>query len=253
MDARRYPFLCGHATIGAVATLIETGALEVSGPETRIVVDTPSGPMETTAFVTDDRVQAVAVRAVPSFVYGSDLPLEVPGLGRIRVDTVCVGGFFVMVSASQTGLPLTPENRPKLIELGMEVIDAANRQIEVRHPLRPEVRTVDVVEFYDTFAHGEGEGSSVVVYGESHVDRSPCGTGTAAKLTLLHHRGRIRHGEPFHNYGPLGTRFEARIVEETRVGGLTAVVAEIRSSAQITGFHEFVLDPHDPFPQGFLI
>lgn len=253
MDARRYPYLCGHATIGAVTTLIEAGAIQTTEPETTVVVDTPSGPMETVAQIEDGKVSSVALQAVPSFVYETDLALEVPGYGIFQVDTVCVGGFFAMVSGDQIGLALKPDNADALIALGMAIIDAANEQLTVRHPTRPEVSTVDVTEFYAASEGGAGHGVSAVVYGESHIDRSPCGTGTSAKMTLLHHRGELGLDEPFINAGILGTMFEGRLVAETRVGELVAVVPEIRGSAQVTGVHQFVIDPRDPFPRGFLL
>jgi proline racemase len=253
MDARRYPFLCGHATIGAVSTLIEAGVLTVEQSDTAIVVDTPSGPMETIANVLSGKVESVAIQMVPSFVYGTNQILNLPGVGSVQTDTVCVGGFFVMVSAEQIGLDLIPENKSALIETAMALMDSANEQLAVRHPTRPEVKTVDVVEFYDSSRHPEYKGASLVVYGESHMDRSPCGTGTAAKMTLLHHNQQLPVGQVFINQSPLGTIFEGRVVAETRVGDLEAVVTEIRGNAQITGFHEFVLDPQDPFPEGFLL
>jgi len=253
MDARRYPYLCGHATIGAVTTLIEAGVVEASEPETTVIVDTPSGPMETQAQVRDGKVASVAMQAVPSFVYGEKLPLDVPELGRIVVDTVCVGGFFAMVPAESIGLALRAENADRLIELGMAIIEAANEQLTVRHPTRPEVSTVDVTEFYALSQPQSGCGVSAVVYGESHIDRSPCGTGTSAKMTLLHHRGHLSLNQSFVNAGLLGTVFEGRLVAETTVGDLPAVVPEVRGSAQVTGVHQFVVDPSDPFPSGFLL
>ena len=253
MDARRYPFLCGHATIGAVTTLIEAGMIEITDPAERITVDTPSGPMETRVTMSSGRLAAAAVRTVPSFVYRTDQLLDVPGHGRLKVDTVCVGGFFVMVSADQIGLPLEAVHAAELTQLGMRVIESANRRLVVRHPLRPEVRTVDVVEFYDTADHARRRGRSVVIYGEAHMDRSPCGTGTAAKLTLLHHRGLLKVNQSFVNAGPLGTTFDAHIVAETRVGKHQAVEVEIQGTAHITGLQEFVIDPSDPFPEGFLL
>ena len=255
MDARRYPFLCGHATMCAVTAMLETGAITAEGTEKKVVVDTPSGPMETTARIKGDKVESVAIQAVPSFVYNDGESLELPGTGKIKVATVCVGGFFVMVDAAgfkPEPLALCPENASRLIDMGMTIIDEANRQVSVRHPSRPEVKTVDVTEFYRE-GPGPGEGGGVVIYGESHMDRSPCGTGTAAKLTLMHHRGKIKKGEIYRNHSPLGTEFEASIVSETMVGDRPAVVVEIRGSAYITGICEFVLDPTDPFPQGFML
>jgi proline racemase len=260
--------LCGHATIGAVTTLIEAGAVEAVEPETTVIVDTPSGPAEAVAHVRDGQVDSVTIQLAPSFVYGENLGLDAPGLGRILVDTVCVGGFFAMVSVEQIGLALTLDNVDRLIELGMGIIEAANEQLTVRHPTRPEVSTVDVTEFYALSGpalrqaqgrllrcsgHGSGRGVSAVVYGESHIDRSPCGTGTSAKMALLHRRGKLALDQPFVNAGILGTTFEGRLVAETDVGELPAVIPEVRGSAQVTGIHQFVLDPRDPFPQGFLL
>ena len=158
-----------------------------------------------------------------------------------------------MVSADQIGPPLEAAYAAELTQLGMRVIESANRRLVVRHPLRPEVRTVDVVEFYDTTDHAQRRGRSVVIYGEAHMDRSPCGTGTAAKLTLLHHRRLLEVNQIFVNAGPLGTTFDARIVAETRVGKHRAVEVDIKGTAHITGLQEFVIDPSDPFPEGFQI
>jgi proline racemase len=253
MDARRYPYLCGHATIGAVTTLIESGVLPVGDGEHEVVVDTPSGPVAAMARVSGSKVASVAIQMVPSFVQETDLNLDVPGTGRLNVDLVCVGGFFAMVSSDQINMALTVENSRRLIDLGMAIIDAANTQLTVAHPTRPEVCSVDVTEFYDSGANETKAGKSVVVYGQSHMDRCPCGTGTAAKMTLLHHHGRLNPGKPYVNHSPLNTTFEGRIVSETMVGDRPAVIAEIRGSAHITGIHEFVIDSSDPFPQGYLL
>lgn len=252
MDARRYPYLCGHATIGAVATLIETGILDADEGDTLITVDTPSGPMEVHSQVRNGTVQSVAVDMVPSFVFDTDRMIDVTGFGKIPVDLVCVGGFFAMVSARSIGIDLVPENSHRLISLGMAVIEAANRTLNVYHPERPEVNTVDVTEFHDE-GTTTGTGRSVVIYGESHMDRSPCGTGTTAKMTLLNHQGKLAPGQVYANASPLGTSFEGRIVRKTNVGPFDGIVGQVRGNAQITGYHYFVVDPGDPFPRGFLL
>ncbi len=255
MDARRYPYLCGHATIGAITTLIETGAIAVEGGDTVITVDTPSGPLQAHTRVADGRVLSVGIDMVPSFVFKTDCPVEVAGYGQINIDLVCVGGFFAMVSAASIGIDLIAENSHKLIPLGMAIIDAANRQLQVYHPQRPEVSSVDVTEFYAENPADEQEktGRSVVVYGESHMDRSPCGTGTTAKMTLLHHKGRMSLGETYHNGSPLGTVFQGRIIRELTIGQFGGIIGRVRGSATMTGRHQFVLDQNDPFPQGFLL
>jgi proline racemase len=125
----------------------------------------------------------------------------------------------------------------------------------VTHPERPDVITVDVTEFYDSVPPdgGPARGRGMVVYGESHMDRSPCGTGTAAKLALLHHTGKIGLNEPYINASPLGTTFEARLVEKTRIGDFEASVTQVSGKAWITGVHHFTLDHTDPFQKGYLV
>ena len=252
MDARRYPYLCGHATIGAVASLIEAGALDAEEGDTVITVDTPSGPLDAHTRIQSGRVASVAIDMVPSFVFDTGRELDVAGFGKIPVDLVCVGGFFAMVPARSVGIDLAPANSHRLIPLGMAVIESANRVFDVYHPERREVNTVDVTEFYDEDPK-TGTGMSVVVYGESHMDRSPCGTGTTARMTLLHHQGKLGPGEIYKNAGPLGTVFEGRIVKRSSIGEFGGIVGQIRGNAQITGYHQFVLDARDPFPEGFLL
>jgi proline racemase/trans-L-3-hydroxyproline dehydratase len=253
MDARRYPYLCGHATMGAVMTLIEAGVIDADADALQVIVDTPSGPLQAVAYMNNGTVESVAIRMVPSFVYSDNETLSVAEFGQLTVATVCVGGFFVMVSTDQIGLDFSPPNRSRLIELGMQLIQAANQQLSVRHPTRSEVNTVDVTEFYDSPMDAEGKGNSMVILGEGHMDRSPCGTGTAAKMTLLCHHGKLGLNETFINTSPLGTTFEGRIVEEIRLGNKKAIVTEVRGSAQITGIHEFIIDSRDPFQKGFLL
>ncbi|MFO7883537.1 MAG: proline racemase family protein [Desulfobacteraceae bacterium] len=253
MDARRYPYLCGHATIGAVTTLAETKDLDLSNGENTVRIDTPSGRMNASAFVEQGKVQSVAINMVPSFVLDTEKQIDLPGFGPLKVDLVCVGGFFAMVSSRQTGIDLVPENSRKLTELGMAIIDAANDQLKVYHPLRPEVNTVDVAEFYDPKHHDRLEGKNVVVYGESHIDRSPCGTGTAAKLTLMHYKKEIGLNQIFTNYSPLGTSFQAQIKSLVKTGDIQGIEAEIKGSAHITGVHRFMVDTNDPFPRGFIL
>ncbi|MDY6792241.1 MAG: proline racemase family protein [Thermodesulfobacteriota bacterium] len=252
MDARRYPYLCGHATIGAVVSLIEAGALHTDADDTIITVDTPSGPLDAHTRIRDGHVESVAIEMVPSFVFDTDCEIDVTEFGKVPVDLVCVGGFFAMVSARSIGIDLVPQNSHRLIPLGMAVIEAANRALRVYHPQRPEVNTIDVTEFYDEDPK-TGTGKSVVIYGESHMDRSPCGTGTTAKMTLLHHLGTLDRGQDYKNASPLGTVFEGRIVKTLPIGKFKGIVGQVRGNAQITGYHQFVVDAHDPFQKGFLI
>jgi proline racemase len=253
MDPRRYPFLCGHGTIGAVASLIDIGYISFPDGEQSVIVDTPSGPMNISVNIKNSKAEAVTLRMVPSFVYKTGQRFSIAGYDGLEGETVCVGGFFIMVNASQINLGLEPENARQLIDLGMNIIEEANRQLTVAHPERPEVKSIDVVEFYNDVKNGSRHSRGIVIYGESHMDRSPCGTGTTAKMTLLHHLGHLKIGEEYTNAGPLGTEFTGRLITKTTLGSQPAVVAEITGSAQITGFHQFVLDNKDPFPEGYLL
>ncbi|MBU2515843.1 proline racemase family protein [bacterium] len=253
MDPRRYPFLCGHATIGAVVTLIDIGFISLADGKQFVTVDTPSGPMKTSVEVKNGRAVSVTLRMVPSFTYKTGERVNVPGYGELEGETVCVGGFFIMINASQINIALKPENSRQLIDLGMTLIECANQQLSVAHPERPEVDSIDVVEFYDDIKDGSKHSRGIVIYGESHMDRSPCGTGTTAKMTLLQHLGHLKIGETYINAGPLGTEFRGCLIEETKLGKQPVVIAEITGNAQITGYHQFVLDANDPFPEGFLI
>ena len=254
MDAKRYPYLCGHATIGAVVTLAATGFLCLQDGENQVRVDTPSGVMDACTRVKNGKVTSVAINMVPAFVYAVDQSVEVPGFGTIPVDIVCTGGFFAMVDARKIDMDLTIENKAMLVDLGMKIIDAANAQLTVAHPEKPNVNTIDVTEFY-TSDHSGGTpwGRGAVIYGESHMDRSPCGTGTAAKMALLSHHGKMGLNQPYKNFSPLDTSFDVNVVEKTRIGPLDAYVSQIRGRAWITGIHHFVLEADDPFQDGYLI
>jgi proline racemase len=169
------------------------------------------------------------------------------------VDISFTGGFFVMVSVDQIDLDLKVDNAARLAQLGMTIIEASNAQLSVGHPQRPYIDTIDVVEFFDPTEHVDGRGVNFVVFGEGHVDRSPCGTGTCAKMALLHQRGELALGQPFVNRGLMGTTFKGRVLRETSVAHLPAIIPEVSGTAYLTGLHRFVLAPGDPFPEGFLL
>jgi len=258
MDARRYPYMCGHGIIGAVTAFIEMGWLSAHKGENLVVVDTPSGVIRSTAYVQEAaggrmQVESVAIQMESAFALLLDQSIKVPNYGHFIVDVAYAGGFFIMVPIEQTGLTLTPDNAHKLACLGMAVIDAGNQQLKVQHPLFPYINSIDVVEFYEPRNKSLMRGKNIVILGEGHVDRSPCGTGTSAKLALLYKRGELLMGQIFINEGMVGTTFEGRILHEIDVGGIPAIVPEIRGSAYITGLHRFVVRPGDPFSEGFLV
>lgn len=274
MDPRRYPYMCGHGTIAAVTAFVEMGWLEGKGeqvPESAdaerevfVTVDAPAGPVRARARLSAPdgqdgcpRVESVAVELESAFVFSQDQQVEVPGYGRVMMDVAFAGGFGLLISNREVGLTLVPDNALRLAQCGMAAIEAANRQLEVRHPTRPYMDTIDSAEFYDPAHDSEGGGKSVMIYGEGHVDRSACGTGTSIKMALLHRQGQLDVGELHVNGGILGTTFRGRILRETVVGGQGAkflgIVPEIRGAAHVTGLHHFIVRRDDPFPRGFLI
>ena len=256
MDNRGYEPMCGHAVIGIVTTLLEMGMIEAVEPETTITLDTPSGLVRAYARIEGSRVRSIAFENVPAFVYRRDVIVEIPDLGKISVDVAFGGLFFALVDARQIGIELVPENAGRLAELGMRIKAAVNERIPVQHPELPHITGVMDVRFYKDVSSEGVNSRNVVILGDHMVDRSPCGTGTCAEVALRYVRGELGIGEPFVTESIIGTRFSAWVVAETRVGGSSetfpAVIPRVVGRAYITGFHQFVLDPDDPFPEGFL-
>jgi proline racemase/trans-L-3-hydroxyproline dehydratase len=228
---------------------------EMTAPETVITLDTPSGLVRTYAHIEAGRVVAVSLENVPSFVYRPDVMLSVPGLPDLQVDIVFGGLFFTFVDARQLEIELVPANATQLASLGMRILAATNEQVSVQHPELPHLNKIIDLRFYVEPGSSGADSRNVVVLGDHMIDRSPCGTGTSAEAALRHAQGRLRVGETFVTESIIGTRFTGQVTAETRVGSgldsFRAVVPRVTGSAYITGFHQFVLDPADPFPTGF--
>ena len=230
-----YSTACGHGTIALVTWAIESGLVSAVEPETRVVVDVPSGRLETVARVEDGAVRSVRFRNVPAFVHSED---------------VAFGGAFY-ASAEER---VAPEEVPRLIELGRVVKTRLEAEREIVHPVEPELRGVYGVIFWQHEEDGPPlVQRNVTVFADGEVDRSPCGSGTSARLALLHAEGRLAVGEELVHRSVVGSEFRARVVAETEVAGLHAVVTEVEGSAHLTGFHEFVLEPDDELGTGFLL
>ncbi|HEY90624.1 MAG TPA: proline racemase [Dehalococcoidia bacterium] len=255
MDNKDYEPMCGHAVIGIVTTLLETGMFEMVAPETLVTLDTPSGPVRAHAQIMDGHVQAVSFQNVPSFIYRSDVTLKVPEVGDLVVDVVFGGLFFVFVNARHLEIELIPDNVARLADLGMRILAAANEQVSVQHPELPHIDKIIDLRFYLEPASDGADSRNVVILGDHMIDRSPCGTGTCAELALRYARGQLGLGEPFVTESILGTRFTGQVITESQVGSdsevIPAVIPMVTGSAYITGFHQFVLDGEDPFPEGF--
>jgi proline racemase len=241
-----YSTACGHGTIALVTWALESGRLDPGEDERRVVVDVPSGRLETVARVEDGRVTAVRFRNVPSFVVARDL--EAAGL---TADVAFGGAFYASVQAP---IPVAPESVTRLIELGRDIKHELEAQKEYVHPLGPELRDIYGVIFWQAEEDGPPlVQRNVTVFADGEVDRSPCGSGTSARLALLDATGELPRGQELRHLSVIGTEFRARVVGDADVTGLPAVITEVEGSAHYTGHHEFALDSSDPLPDGFLL
>ena len=251
MDNQGYEPMCGHAVIGTVTTVLETGMLPLRKQETLVTLDTPSGLVRASAALSEDRVASVSFDNVPAFVYRSGVALDVAGVGELTIDVVFGGLFFAFVDARTVPIELTPANAAQLSDLGMRILAVANDTVQVRHPELPHINRMIDLRFHTEPGSQGADSRNVVILGDHMVDRSPCGTGTSAEMALRHAQGRLEVDQSFVTESILGTRFRGEIVGETAVGGYAAVLPRITGSAYLTGLHRFVLDLNDPFPSGF--
>ncbi|HGT0264622.1 TPA: proline racemase [Clostridioides difficile] len=253
MDGGGYLNMCGHGTIGAMTAAIETGVVPAVEPVTHVVMEAPAGIIRGDVTVVDRKAKEVSFLNVPAFLYKEGVEVDLPGVGTVKFDISFGGSFFAIIHASQLGLKIEPQNAGKLTELAMKLRDIINEKIEIQHPTLAHIKTVDLVEIYDEPTHPEATYKNVVIFGQGQVDRSPCGTGTSAKLATLHAKGELKVGEKFVYESILGTLFKGEIVEETKVADFNAVVPKITGSAYITGFNHFVIDEEDPLKHGFIL
>jgi proline racemase len=237
--------MCGHGTIGVATVLVETGMVEVTEPETVVALDTPAGLVRVRVAVQDGRATAVTLRNVPSFLLARDR--EIAG---VPYDMAYGGNFYALVEASAAGLAVDPERSGELIARGLEIMAAINRADAPVHPEDPRISGCRHVVFYEDSPGGARNATAIE---PGWLDRSPCGTGTSARMAALHARGELALGEAFVNESVIGTSFTGRLVEETTVGGLPAVVPEITGRAWVTGMGQYLLDASDPFPAGFAL
>ncbi|MGB9838973.1 proline racemase [Thermovenabulum sp.] len=253
MDGGGYLNMCGHGSIGAVTVAIETGMVKPVEPVTYVKLDTPAGLVEARAEVENNVVKSVTVRNVPAFLYKSDVEIDVAGIGKIKADISFGGSFFAIVDAKQLNIKVKPENVDEIIKIGMAIKKAANEQIRVQHPEKEHIKTIDLVEIYDETDNPNAHLRNVVIFGDGQADRSPCGTGTSAKMATLFAKGKLSLNQPFYYESIIGTIFKGELVAETTVGPYKAVIPEITGNAFITGFNQMVIDPEDPVKYGFLL
>lgn len=245
--------MCGHCTIGAVTVAIEAGLVESHEGENSVVLEAPAGLIRTTAIVKDGKVENVTLTNVPAFVYKENLSVTIDG--KEIPFTISFGGsFFALVDTTKLDIgEINPKTVPEYTKLGMKMMEIINKEIPVKHPLL-DIDTVDLVEFYGPTPNPDkATMRNVVVFGDAMADRSPCGTGTSAKLATLHHWGEIQVGEEFIYESFIGTTFKGVIKETTKVADFDAVIPMITGSCYLTGVGTYLIDGTDPLKYGFQV
>jgi proline racemase len=252
-ETTEYPAMSGSNTICTATVLLETGMIPMVEPETHLVLESPAGLISLTCECLDGKVTSVRFVNQPAFVYQLDQVVEVPGYGSVRVDVAWGGMAYALVQASDLGFSLEPAEAAELCRVGQLVKSAAAEQIPTVHPLEPRYAGITQTEFTGPLRREEGVlvSQNAVIVSPGRIDRSPCGTGTSARLAVLHARGQIEVGETFVHESLIGSRYLGRIESLTEVGDLPAVVPSIAGAAHITSIAQVGLDPSDPFPLGY--
>ncbi len=250
MDGGGYLDMCVHGSIGAVTAMVESGMLKSihskNEKSRQVILDTPAGKIYSTVQLNQGRAKSVTIKNVPSFYYGS-LEIELNGIGKIPVSICYAGNYFAIVKSEHLGLRVEQQQINKLIDYGLAIRDEVNLNIEIRHPESGEPGRVNLVEFYEETVPPR----NVVIFGSGQADRSPCGTGTGAKMALLHAQNKLKVGQPYPYQSIIGTEFVGEILEEIQLKERVAIVPAVTGRAHIIGLQKFVIDDEDPFKYGF--
>jgi proline racemase len=244
--------MCGHGTIGVATVLVETGLVEVHEPITTVRLDTPAGLVVAEVAVRDGGAEHVTLTNVPSFVVSLDAKVSVPGFGVVPYDLAFGGNFYAIVSLSDLGLPFDRGAKQQLLDAGRAIMTAIDETARPVHPLDRAINGCHGVYLAAPGSDARHSWHAMVVH-PGWFDRSPCGTGTSARMAQLHARGELPLNTEFVNESFLGTRFVGRLLSTASVGDHPAVVPSFTGRAWLTGTAQYFLDPDDPFPAGFLL
>jgi proline racemase len=265
MEQVEYPPMSGTNTICVATVLLETGMIPAREGIQQLKLDTPAGLVEVEAEVKNRKVVRVTFQNVPSFATHLDAKIEVPELGRVKVDVAYGGMFYVIADAAQFGLRLIPHEAREIVRVGEMIKAAAHEQLAVAHPGNPAISGITIAQLsaHSAIAGVDRKNAVVVSTGKldwnkpatwtGALDRSPCGTGTCAKMACLHAKGELPLHRDFVHEGILGTTFTGRLIAEAQIGNYPAVIPTITGRAWITGFAQYVLEEDDPFPAGFTV
>ena len=253
IESDHYPAMSGSNLICTVTAVLETGMVPMVEPITRLTVDTPAGLVHVEAECDNGKCRRVSFRNVPAFVMHRDAPVEVAGLGTVTVDVAYGGMIYVIVEAERLGFTLARDEARALVEMGERIKLAAAEQLPSIHPENPGIHTINQTLFAGPLTERDGvkTAKNAVVVSPGRIDRSPCGTGSSARMALMHARGELAVGERFVHTSILDTEFACRIEGETMVGGGPGVVTRVAGRAWLTGVSYYGSDPDDPFPHGY--
>jgi proline racemase len=244
--------MCGHGTMGVAAVLVETGMVEVTAPTTTIRLDSPAGLVTADVSVGESgAAESVTLRNVPSYCDELDAEVDVPGMGTISYDMAYGGNFYAIVKSDALGIPFDRAEKGRLSAAAVSIMDAINKQNRPVHPEDPGIVGCHHVQILAPGSNATHSQNAMAIH-PGWFDRSPCGTGTSARMAQLHARGELSLDVDFVNESFIGTRFVGRLVGQTTVGGRGAVIPTITGRAWLTGTAQYFLDPTDPFPAGFL-
>lgn len=253
MEPEHTPPMSGSNSICVSTVLLDTGLIEMQEPETHFNLEAPGGLVKVIAYCEDGKAQSIQVQNVPSFADKLGVTLEVEGLGTLTVDTAYGGDSFVLVDAPALGFEVVPDEAKDLAVTGAKITAAANEQLGFTHPTNPDWDKISFCEFMMPLEHEDGVlmGRNTVAIDPGKLDRSPCGTGCSARMAVLHARGEMQVGDQFIGRSIIGSRFDCSIAATSQVGEVTGIVPTIRGRAWITGTHQLMLDPDDPWPAGY--
>jgi proline racemase len=253
MEPTEYPAMSGSNTICVATVLLETGMVAMREPETTLRLEAPAGVVEVRATCREGKCESVELTNVPCFADRLDAQLEIDGLGTIAVDVAFGGMWYAIADAHTLGFELVPAEARDLSRVGEQIRVAAREQLPCVHPENSEIAGVSIVEIAEPWRGVGAVSKNAVVVAPGRLDRSATGTGLSARMAALHTRGAMRVGDAMTHASVLGTTFDGRIVSETTVGDRPAIVPAIRGSAWITGITQVIVDPSDPFPEGYLL
>ncbi len=253
MESSDYPPMSGSNTICTTTVLLESGMVPMREPVTVLNLDTPAGPVKVEATCQDGKVKKVKFANVPCFATHLDATVEVAGMGAVKLDVAYGGAFFAIVDAPSLGFEVKPHEARDLVAVGNKIKAAAAEQLPVSHPENPDIHTITFTEFAMPFGGPGATARNAVIVSPGRIDRSPCGTGTSARLAVLHARGKLKEGQGYTSQSIIGSEFEGAIAAETTVANRKAIVPTIAGQAWITGIFQHGFDPTDPFRGGYTL